>query len=130
MARSMHDDVYDAGLDNLKNNANRLVVCELAQVTFAEANTAKGSGGKKLAEYVIDGTDFTHANGDVSGRKTTIGAQTGNNVDVSGDGDHFALIDTVNSKLLNVTPCATQTLTAGNPFNTQAYDIEFLDPIA
>lgn len=131
MARSIHDDVFDAASDHIINNSNKLVVCETAPVSFAEANLAKGSGGKKLGEYNVVGGDFTKANGDVSGRKLTCGAQTGNNVDVSGDADHFALIDTDNSELLSVTPCATQTLTAGNPFNTQAFDVvEFRDPTA
>ncbi|MGE0487309.1 MAG: hypothetical protein AB7Q81_24355 [Gammaproteobacteria bacterium] len=130
MARYMHPDVYDGASNVIKNNATKLTICETQPASFAEANTAKGGGGKKLAEYTVDSADFTLANGDVSGRKVTVAAQTGNNVSVSGDGDHIALLDVANSKLLNVTVCTLQTLTAGNPVNTAAYDIEFEAPTA
>lgn len=100
----LHNDVFDNGLDaGLKQVGDRLTICERAPTSYAEATTNKGSGGVKLAEIAIDTTDFTGpADGDVSGRKLTVGAQTGMTIDVSGAGDHVAIVDVSATKLLVV----------------------------
>ena len=104
MTKSVHDDVLDAALNYVKTNGNKLTVCEGAPTSYAEATTAKGSGGLRVGQIVTDSSDYTGpANGDTSGRKLTHNAQTGVAVDVAGVGSHLAVVDTVNSKLLYVT---------------------------
>ena len=127
MGKSAHNDVIDNGPEYVQQNADKLVICENEPTTYAEANTAKGSGGYKLAEVAVDSSDFTNADGDVSGRKLTVGAQT-STVSVTGDADHVALLDTGNSKLLLVTTITQQTITSGNTWNLAAFDQEVADP--
>lgn len=80
-----------------------------------------------LGSIAVDGTDFTLADGDVSGRKVTIAAQTGIAITLSGTANHVAVIDTVNKRLLHVTTMPGQAVTAGNTANTAAWDAEFAD---
>jgi dipeptidyl aminopeptidase/acylaminoacyl peptidase len=128
MAKKVHDDVLDGAWNIIKNNCNKITVCEGEPASFAEANTAKGSGGKALADTTATGTDFTLANGDASGRKVTVAAKDGVAVDDTGNADHIALLDTSNSRLLYVTTCTTKGLTSGDSVNIPAWDAEIADP--
>jgi hypothetical protein len=124
MAKIVHDDVLDGALNIIKNNATRLCVCSTQPTTYAEATSTN-----KLAIKTITSADFTGpANGDVSGRKLTVNAQSGLTVDSSGTAAHIALCDSANSKLLYVTTCTSQSLTAGNTTNVPAWDVEIADP--
>src|SRR5690606_35643657 len=107
-------------------NCTRIVLCSDQPTTFTEANATFA-----LADVTVDGSDFSQANGDVSGRKTTVAAQSGVPVDVTGEADHVALLDVANSKLLYVTVIDTpQMLTSGNDVDIAAFDIEVRDPAA
>ena len=124
MAKSVHNDVLDAALNYIKSNATRLCVCSAEPTTYTQAITTY-----KLAIKTITSTDFTGpADGDVSGRKLTVNAQTGLSVDAGGSATHIALCDAANSKLLYVTTDTSQVLTLGNTLNTPAWDIELADP--
>ncbi|RMF08911.1 MAG: hypothetical protein D6763_08970 [Alphaproteobacteria bacterium] len=83
---------------------------------------------RQLADVAMSGTDFTHADGDTSGRKTTVGSKSGITVDASGTADHVALLDTTNRTLLYVTTATSQVLTAGNTLTINAWDVEIADP--
>lgn len=97
-----HDDVLDATPNEVKNNADLYTICSAPPTTYAEASSTF-----KLADLAIDSTDFTGpANGDVSGRKVAMNAQTGITVDSTGIGVCYALSDGGNSKLLYVTEVA------------------------
>jgi hypothetical protein len=76
------------------------------------------------------GGDFTNADGDSNGRKTTAGAKSSVLIDTTGTGNHVALLDVSNTKLLYVTTCTSQALTANgsNTVNFPAWDIEIADP--
>lgn len=74
------------------------------------------------------GGDFVKANGDVSGRKITVGSQADFAIHTSGNATHVALVDDTAKVLLLVTTCTTQTLTAGNTVTTPAFDDEIADP--
>lgn len=129
MAKSVHNDVLDASLNLIKTNGTRLCVCEGAPASYAEATTAKGSGGKQLAIETIDSGDFTGpAEGDESGRKLTVNAAPGVAINASGNADHVAICDAVNERLLYVTETTTKALTAGDDVNNPAWDIEIEDP--
>jgi aspartate oxidase len=72
--------------------------------------------------------DFTLADGDVSGRKLTVAAQSGT-ASASGDADHIVLATGGATDLLRyVTTNTLQTVTSGNQVNVGAWDIEFRDP--
>lgn len=124
MAKSVHNDVLDQALNYIKNNATRICVCSTEPTTYTEAITTY-----KLAIKTISSSDFTGpADGDTNGRKVTSNAHNGVTVDASGTALHIALCDSVNSKLLYVTTCTSQALTAGNTVNIPAWDVELADP--
>lgn len=123
MGKSIHDDVLDGALNVIKNNVTRQVACSAQPTTYTEANSTYA-----LADVTMASGDFTVANGDTSGRKVTVGAKSGVTVDTSGTANHVALLDVSNSKLLAVTTCTSQALTAGNTVNFPAWDDEIADP--
>ena len=126
MAKSVHNDVLDAALDEVATST-RLCVCSTQPTTYTEAITTY-----ELADVTLtagDGNgDFTIADGDASGRKVTITAQSGITVDNSGTAQHIALVDVANTTLQYVTTCTSQVLTAGNTVDVPAWDIEIADP--
>lgn len=124
MAKAIPDAILDKTLDEIAT-ATKQVLCSAQPTTYAEANSTYA-----LADIVIDGTDFTKANGDTNGRKVTIGAQSGVLIDSSGTGTHIALIRTADSTLIYVTTCTSQAVTANgsNTCNMPAWDIELADP--
>lgn len=125
MAKSVHDDVLDSALTLIKNNCTRMTACSAQPTSFADANIG---GAVFLADVDMAAVDFAVANGDVSGRKITIGQKTGITVDNSGTANHVALLDVPNSRLLYVTTATAQALTAGNSMTIAAWDIEIADP--
>ena len=125
MAKIVHDDVLDGALNIIKNNCTRMVACSAQPTTYTEGNATYA-----LADVAMASTDFTNANGGTSGRKTTVAAKSSVLIDTSGSATHVALLDVTNSKLLYVTTCTTQALTANgtNTVNFPAWDIEIADP--
>ncbi len=111
--------------DYIIANATRMTVCSTQPTTFAEANSTFA-----LADVTVDASDFTKANGDVSGRKVTVAAQTGVLIDTSGTAQHIALLNVAGSELLYVTTTTSQALTANgsNTVNVPAWDIEVAAP--
>ena len=124
MAKAIPDAILDKTLDEIAT-ATKQVLCSAQPTTYAEANSTYA-----LADIVIDSGDFTKANGDTSGRKVTIGAQTGVLIDTSGTGTHIALIRTADSTLIYATTCTSQAVTANgsNTVNIPAFDDEVADP--
>jgi len=124
MAKAANDIVMDGALDIIAT-ATRQIACSAQPTTYTEANSTYA-----LADVTLSGGDFTKANGDTSGRKVTIGAKSGVLIDTSGTATHVALLDVTNSKLLYVTTCTSQALTANgsNTVNFPAWDIEIADP--
>lgn len=121
MSKSVHDDVLDGALNILKNNATTQILCSAEPTTRTAAVTTYA-----LADVAVTGTDFTIANGDTNGRKVTVAAKNAVPVDASGTGTHIALVD--GTRLLYVTTCTSQVVTAGNTVNMPAWDIEIADP--
>lgn len=120
MAKAANDSVMDAALDKVATSTI-LTVCSAQPTTRTEAVTTYA-----LADVVIDGADFTKANGDTSGRKTTVAQQSSITIDTSGTANHVAICDATD--LLYVTTCTSQALTAGGTVTVGAWDIEIADP--
>ena len=140
MAKNVHDNVLDAALNHLKTYAIRLYVLNAEPTgasAYANAILAADSSGFKLAEATISSADFTGpADGDTSGRKIAVNAQSSISIDgivASDSATHVALVQfhASSSALQNVlytTTCTSQNLTGGNKVNTPAWDIEIRDP--
>lgn len=123
MAKTVHDDVLDGAFDVL-DQANLMIACSAQPTSRTEAVTTYA-----LADVAMTvNTDYTKANGDVSGRKVTVAAKSTVLIDTSGTATHVALVD--GTRLLYVTTCTSQALTANgsNTVNFPAWDIEIADP--
>lgn len=125
MAKIVHDDVLDGAFNIIKNNCTRQVACSAQPTTYAEGNATYA-----LADVTMASGDFTVADGDTSGRKVTVAAKSGVLIDTSGTVTHVCLLDVANSKLLFVTTCTSQAVTANgtNTVNFPAWDDEIADP--
>lgn len=121
MAKSVHDDVLDGAFDVL-DQADLMTLCSAEPTTRTEAITTF-----KLADVAMTpNTDYTKANGTVSGRKVTMAAKSTVPVDSSGTATHVALVD--GTRLLYVTTCTSQPVTSGNTCNFPAWAVEIVDP--
>jgi hypothetical protein len=116
----------DAALDTLGDyvdQANIQHVCSSQPANYAAIAAAS------LANVAMTpNTDFTKADGDVSGRKITVAAKSGVSVTASGDATHLVLASTGDTTIRAITTCTTQTLTSGNTVNIPAWDVETRDP--
>jgi hypothetical protein len=88
------DRVYDLGLNVLDTEVDKVVLCSALPTTYAEANTTY-----KLAEKTAYAVGSPAARGG-GGREVTAPAVTGGTITGAGTATHYALIDTVNSRLL------------------------------
>ena len=123
MGKAVSDVVLDAALDRVAT-ATRLVVCSSEPANFA------GISSVALADATLtagDGNgDFVVSNGDASGRKVRVAAQSDMAIDATGTATHVTLDD--GTTLLYVTTCTSQGLTSGGTVSTPAWDIEIADP--
>lgn len=116
----------DAHMDAMLAN---VALADRISILSAEPANAAAIPGLTLATTSLtpgDGNgDFTIADGDVDGRKLTVGAQSGVSISSSGTGTHVAIDDGTN---MHVTTCPSQVLTSGGDTDIAAYDIEVGDP--
>lgn len=119
MAKSIPDAIIDLMLAEAEGT--KIHVCSAQPTTYAEAETTYS-----LAEATISGS-YTKANGDTSGRKNTLPAQTGMSIGSSGTATHVAVTDGT-ATLYLVTTCTSQALTSGGTVDTNAFDHEIGDP--
>jgi len=122
MTKTLHNDIFDLGLEELKDT-NIMTVCSQAPATRTEAVSTYD-----LADVAVTGaTDIVVSDGDTNGRKARMAAKTAVAVDHDGTATHIALCDA--TRLLLVTSCTSQVLTTGNTINFPAFDLEFADPV-
>jgi len=122
MAKLVHNDVLDGALNIIKANCNIMTVCNAQPTTRDEAITTY-----KLADVAMATGDFTLSVGDTNGRKMAVAQKAAVAVDVGGTANHVALCD--GSRLLAVTTCTAQVLTAGNTVTFPTWDHEIADPV-
>lgn len=123
MAKLIHDDVMDAALDYLAENAWKIYVCTTASIT----TYSDVSGADLTSGHTLTSADFTNANGDASGRKVTVAQQSSLNISTSGTAGQIAIVSSA-SDLLLLTGATTQALTSGNTVTIPAFDYEIADP--
>lgn len=111
------DTAKDAGLNYIVNGAERLVLCSALPADHA------GVAAVELAAVAIGAVDFTLANGDVSGRKATLAAQTCTG-SATGTATHYAIVkDTATAELLAAHTMTNVAITNGSPQDVQAVDV-------
>lgn len=122
MSKYIPDGVLDDMLEVISQSCTRITICSTQPTTYTEANATYA-----LANVTVDSSDFTAANGDVSGRKITVAQQTGLTITATDTAAHIALLDVSNSRLLAVTTCTSQVVTTGNTATINSFDIELSD---
>lgn len=125
MADFIGDRVFDNGLTVLDTEADKLYITSAQAATLAEATTTYALGNKTLAAGDISApSDRTGG-----GRKVTVSALSGGSVTATGTATHYAIIDSVNSRLLAAADLgASQAVTSGNTFSVTSFDIGIPDP--
>lgn len=123
MTKQLHDDVFDAALDEFATTT-RITVCSAAPANYA------GIAAVALADVTVtagDGNgDFTVGNGDTSGRKVAVAQQADVPIDTSGTATHLAYDD--GTTLQGVTEVTSQALTSGGTVTIPTHDLELADP--
>jgi hypothetical protein len=119
------DGVYDQAL-------NEIAEATAVHICSAEPANHAGIAAVSLGSYTITAGagngDWTIANGDTSGRKLTLGAQSGNNATADGDADVLAFTDGTTMK--GCIAGSGETVNNGSPFTIAATDVvEFRDPV-
>lgn len=122
MAKYTLPALLDGPLTEVRNTATRMVVTNGQPASFAAANSGK------LAEVTMAPGDFTLGAGSPNGRRLTVAAKAGVAVIASGSGDHVALLDVTNSRLLHVTTCPAVSLVSGGTVDIAGWSIQFGDP--
>lgn len=112
------DRVFDLGLNVLDVEANRLDICNVEPTTFTQATTTASLGNKTALNIGAPSARTP------TGRRVTVASFTDGTVTVTGTASHYAVVDTVNSRLLATgNLSATQAVTSGNTFGLAAFDI-------
>lgn len=133
MAKYCCVEALDAALQYLEDNADWLGVCEGAVTTYEHAHSHLGTGAGKCLAHSATPT-FTGPVADATGilgEKTTVDEEAAMTVDISSAGsgaDHVALCDVGATKLLYVTTCTAQPLTAANTMTCPAWKIQIGAP--
>ena len=123
MAKELHDNVLDAALD---------LIATCVTLTFCSAQPANKAGiaAVALASATLtagDGNgDYVVANGDASGRKLTVGAQTSMTPSANGTVVYAVLDD--GTTLQAATTVTSQAVTTAQSWDSPAFDIEIADP--
>ena len=130
MAKYSHDDVLDAALDEIIDNADYMYLCTSSTETAGVPDYTKVTTTANLiAGHAVTSGDFTKADGDTSGRKVTVAEQASLSVTSTGDAVNVCLVDSGNTKVLYQTTCTTQSLTSGSQVTIPEWDIELRDPV-
>ena len=119
MAKIVDNSVLDGALAVVAT-ATTMTLCSSQPANYAAIS------GVALADAAMTGGDYSIADGDTSGRKTTVAAQAGEAVDATGTGTHVCLDD--GTTLLYVTTTDSIAVTSGGSVDYPSWDVEFADP--
>jgi hypothetical protein len=114
--------VPDAILDLMLTEAEGTDI----HICSAEPANYAGIAAVMLAEASISGS-YTAADGDTSGRKNTLPAQTDIPITTSGTATHIAISNGTDTMYM-VTTCTSQALVSGGTVDTNAIAHEINDP--
>lgn len=121
---TLNDRVFDNGLTVLDTEANKITITSAEATTYTEGNSTFALGDSTSISISAP-ADRTGG-----GRKVTVSAITNGSVTANGTATHYAILDTVNSRLLATgTLTASQVVTSGNTFTLSSFDIGIPDPV-
>ena len=119
---TLNDRVFDNGLTVLDTEANAIHITSAEATSFA--NVASVTLGNSTSLSI--GAPQDRAGG---GREVVVAAITDGSVTGTGTATHYAIVDTVSSRLLATsTLTASQSVTSGNTFTLSSVAIGIPDP--
>ncbi len=119
----LNDRVFDEGLSVLDLEANAVHVTSAEATDYTEA-TSTYTLGLSSSLSIAAPSDRTGG-----GRKVAVSAISDGDITGTGTVTHYALVDTVNSRLLATAALtASQSVTNGNTFTLATFDIGIPDP--
>lgn len=120
---TLNDRVFDNGLTVLDTEANKILITSQEATTYTEANSTYALGNSTSLSISAP-ADRTGG-----GRKVTASAISNGSVTATGTATHYAIVDTVNSRLLATGSLTeSQAVTSGNTFTLGTFDIGIPDP--
>lgn len=120
---TLNDRVFDNGLTVLDTEANAIHITSQEATTYANATSTYTLGNSTSLSI---GAPQDRSGG---GREVVVAAITDGSVTGTGTATHYAIVDTVNSRLLATgTLAASQSVTSGNTFTLSSVTIGIPDP--
>lgn len=120
---TLNNRVFDNGLSVLDTEANKILVTSQEATTYTEANATYALGNSTSLSI---GAPADRIGG---GREVTVAAISDGSVTGTGTATHFAVVDTLNTRLLATgSLTASQAVTSGNTFTLGAFTIGIPDP--
>jgi len=120
---TLSDRVFDNGLTVLDTEANRIDICSTEPATYAEATSTYTLGNSTSLSI---GAPADRSGG---GREVTVAAISDGSVTATGTAAYYAIVDTLNSRLLATgSLSASQVVTSGNTFTLTSVTIGIPDP--
>lgn len=120
---TLNDRVFDNGLTVLDTEADAIHVTSQEATTYANA-TSTYSLGNSSSISISAPQDRVGG-----GRQVVVSAITGGSITATGTATHYAIVDTVNSRLLATgSLAASQSVTSGNTFSLSSVNIGIPDP--
>lgn len=120
---SLGDRVFDNGLTVLDTEANAIHITSQEATTYTEATSTYTLGNSTSLSI---GAPADRTGG---GREVTAAAISDGSVTGTGTATHYAVVDTVNSRLLATGSLSvSQAVTTGNTFSLGSFTIGIPDP--
>lgn len=120
---TINDRVFDNGLTVLDTEANSIHITSQLATSYTDATTTStlGNSGALSISAPQDRVG--------GGREVVVAAITGGSVTATGTASHYAIVDTVNLRLLVAGAVTTpQAVTSGNTFDLSATTVGIPDP--
>ena len=120
---TLNDRVFDNGLTVLDTEANAVYITSQEATSYTDATSTSALGNSTSLSI---GAPQDRSGG---GREVVVAAITDGSVTATGTATHYAIVDTVNSRLLATsTLTASQAVTSGNTFTLSSVAIGIPDP--
>lgn len=125
--------MFDNGLNEAINNGNGLWLVKNPVAGDAINNNYAALDAKRVASVVLAGGDKSLSTYGTGNRQVTTAALTDSAADadsINGDDLHFAIVDTVNLRVLMITDETTdQVITTGNGVNLPVINWKLAQPV-
>ena len=120
---TLNNRVFDNGLTVLDTEANRLDITSQEATTYAGASSTYSLGNSTSLSTAAP------SDRGAGGREVVVAAISDGSVTGTGTATHYAIVDTVNSRLLATGSLTeSQSVTSGNTFTLGSFTIGIPDP--